>query len=209
MNPQTIKLIASAFSMKKEIKYLFFTMLAIIMIPVFAVIILTQTGINIISNTLASYDPQLLQVDIHDPRTGEVTGHVAASITWPVSGPVSLEFGESSPYQPFHTGIDIASPNHQVGDPVIAFMKGKVIYADETSWGFGKHVEIDHGGHITSIYAYLDTISVVKDQEVDVGTILGTRGNTGWSTGPHLHFQINIYGIPVNPRVFLTGEPQN
>ena len=207
MTPQTAKLIAAAFSMKREITSLVFIVLGVCLIPVFAVLILTQAGFSFVSNALATYDPQLLQVDIHDPATGEITGHVASSIAWPISGPVSLEFGESSPYQIFHTGIDIASPTHQVGDPVIAFMKGKVIYADETPGGFGKHVEIDHGGHITSIYAHLDTILVTKDQEVDIGTIIGTRGNTGWSTGPHLHFQINIYGIPVNPRVFLTGNP--
>ena len=85
-------------------------------------------------------------------------------------------------------------------------MKGKVIYAGETSTGFGKHVEIDHGHHIVSIYGHLDTIAVTVGQEVDLGTIIGTRGNTGWSTGPHLHFQINVFGIPVNPRVFLSGN---
>ncbi len=209
MNIQTIKLVATAYSMKREIKYLFFIVLATCMIPVFAVLILTQAGIDIVSNALATYDPQLLQVDIHDPRTGEITGHVATSITWPATGSVSLEFARPSPYQIFHTGIDIASPNSEVGDPVISFMEGKVIYADTIDWGFGKHVKIDHGTHITSVYAHLDTLSVVEGQEVEVGTVLGTRGNTGWSTGPHLHFQINIYGIPVNPRVFLKDDPNN
>jgi murein DD-endopeptidase MepM/ murein hydrolase activator NlpD len=88
-----------------------------------------------------------------------------------------------------------------------AFMVGTVIYADETSYGFGKHVIIDHGHHITSTYGHLDSINVVVGQQVDVGTIIGTRGTTGWSTGPHLHFQINIFGIPVNPRIFLSGDP--
>lgn len=118
-----------------------------------------------------------------------------------------MEFGQTSPYQLFHTGIDIASPTHEVGDPVGAFMKGTVIYAGETSTGFGKHVEIDHGHHIVTIYGHLDSIAVTEGQEVEMGTVVGTRGNTGWSTGPHLHFQINVFGIPVNPRVFLTGNP--
>lgn len=206
MNPQTIKIIAAAFSMKKEIKYLFFTMLAIIMVPVFSVLILTQAGINIVSNALAQYNPQDLVVDIRDPLTGEVVDHLNQSVAWPIQGTVSLEYGESSPYQPFHTGIDIAGP---IGDPVIAFMDGKVIYADYTSWGFGRHVEIDNGHFITSIYAHLDTISpnIHVGDTIPAGTILGTRGSTGWSTGPHLHFQINIFGIPVNPRTFLTGNP--
>ncbi|HOX41287.1 MAG TPA: M23 family metallopeptidase, partial [bacterium] len=72
---------------------------------------------------------------------------------------------------------------------------------------FGKHVIIDNGHHIESIYGHLDSIAVTVGQDVQAGTVLGTRGSTGWSTGPHLHFQINVYGIPVNPRTFLTGNP--
>lgn len=206
MNPQTIKIIAAAFSMKKEIKYLFFTMLAIIMVPVFSVLILTQAGINIVSNALAQYNPQDLVVDIRDPLTGEVVDHINQSVAWPIQGIVSLEYGESSPYQPFHTGIDIAGP---IGDPVIAFMDGTVTYADTISWGFGRHVNINNGHFITSTYAHLDTIdpNIHVGDTIPAGTIIGTRGNTGWSTGPHLHFQINIFGIPVNPRTFLSGDP--
>ena len=206
MNPQTIKIIAAAFSMKKEIKYLFFTMLAIIMVPVFSVLILTQAGINIVSNALAQYNPQDLVVDIRDPLTGEVVDHINQSVAWPIQGIVSLEYGESSPYQPFHTGIDIAGP---IGDPVIAFMDGTVTYADTVNWGFGRHVNINNGHFITSTYAHLDTIdpNIHVGDTIPAGTIIGTRGSTGWSTGPHLHFQINIFGIPVNPRTFLTGNP--
>lgn len=204
MSPQTIKLIAMAFSMKKEIKLVFFTLAVICLVPVFAVLILTQAGISIVSDALASLNPQTAQVDIHDPATGAVVDHVEQTAVWPVGGVVTLEYAQVSPYQLFHTGIDIAGP---VTTPVAAFMKGKVIYADENSWGFGRHVIIDHGHHVTSIYAHLDTINVVVGQEVEPGIIIGTRGNTGWSTGPHLHFQINVFGIPVNPRLFLTGNP--
>lgn len=206
MNVQAAKLIASAYSMRREIKYLVFTILALCMLPVFAVLILTQAGLNIVSDALASYDPQLLQVDIHDPRTGEIVGHVSTSVTWPTLGYISLEFGESSPYQIFHTGIDIAGAE---GDPVISFMEGEVTYADEISWGFGKHVKINHGDYLTSIYAHLYSIdpNIQVGDTIPAGTVIGTRGNTGWSTGPHLHFQTNIFGIPVNPRLFLQNNP--
>jgi murein DD-endopeptidase MepM/ murein hydrolase activator NlpD len=208
MNPQTLKLIVTAFSMKKEIKLFFFTILILCLLPVFAVIILTQAGFNLVSETLATINPTTSLLEIHDPADGSIIETLTEPRIWPVSGPVSLEFGSlEDPYQPFHTGIDIATTNHQVGDPVGAFMKGTVIYAGETSTGFGKHVEIDHGSHIVSIYGHLDSIAVTVGQEVDMGTVIGTRGNTGWSTGPHLHFQINVFGIPVNPRVFLSGNP--
>ena len=67
MSPQTIKLIAMAFSMKKEIKIIAYTLLVIMLIPVLSVIILTQAGINLVSDALASHDTQNAQVDIHDP----------------------------------------------------------------------------------------------------------------------------------------------
>jgi len=208
MNPQTLKMIVAAFSMKREIKLIFFTLAVICILPVFTVVILTQAGINLVSNALASIDPQTNQVVIHDPANGNIIETITQPRIWPVSGPVSLEFGAIDlPYQPLHTGIDIASPTHQVGDPVGAFMAGTVTYAGETATGFGKHVEIDHGDHITSIYGHLDSIAVTVGQKVDMGTIIGTRGTTGWSTGPHLHFQIDIFGIPVNPRLFLSGNP--
>ena len=208
MNPQTLKMIVAAFSMKKEIKLVFFTIAVICILPVFTVIVLTQAGINLVSNALASIDPQTNQLEIHDPANGGIIAILTQPRIWPVSGPVTLEFGAIDlPYQPLHTGIDIASPTHQVGDPVGAFMQGTVTYAGETSWGFGKHVEIDHGDHITSIYGHLDSIAVTVGQPITIGEIIGTRGTTGWSTGPHLHFQINVFGIPVNPRIFLNGNP--
>lgn len=74
--------------------------------------------------------------------------------------------------------------------------------------GFGKHIIVDHGDNITSLYGHLDKIFVIRGQEVKPGDIIGLRGDTGWSTGPHLHFQINVFGIPVNPRTFLgEGNP--
>jgi murein DD-endopeptidase MepM/ murein hydrolase activator NlpD len=210
MNPQTLKLIVTAFSMKKEIKLLFFTVAVICILPVFTVILITQAGINMVSDVLASINPITSLVEIHNPADGSVIESINEPRTWPTTGYISQEYGAIDlPYQPLHTGIDIANPNGQVGDPVGAFMKGKVIYVGETATGFGKHVKIDHGYHIVSIYGHLDSIAVTEGQEVDLGTIIGTMGSTGWSTGPHLHLQINVFGIPVNPRIFLEGNPEN
>lgn len=204
MNPQTLKLIVAAFSMKKEIKLFFWTIAIICFLPVFTVIILTQAGFNFVSDVLTNINPITSLVEIYDPSDGSVIDVIEEPRIWPTEGNISLEFSQTSPYQLFHTGIDIAG---ETGTPVGAFMKGKVIYAGETSTGFGKHVKIDNGHHITSIYAHLDSITVTEGQEVEMGTVIGARGNTGWSTDPHLHFQTNVFGIPVNPRVFLTGNP--
>jgi len=208
MNPQTVKAIMAAFSMRKEIKYVFYSVIIIALLPIFAVIILTQAGIDLVSGTLASLNPQTGEVEIHDPGNNSIVEIITAQRIWPISGNVTQEFGDIDlPYQPLHTGIDIASPTHQVGDPVRAFMDGTVTYADTMSWGYGRHVILSNGLHITSIYGHLDTLNVQKGQGVKVGDILGTRGTTGWSTGPHLHFQIDVFGIPVDPRVFLAGNP--
>jgi murein DD-endopeptidase MepM/ murein hydrolase activator NlpD len=195
-------------SMKREIKIITSTIIAVAMLPLLLVIILTQMGINSLGSVLATSDPQGIVVDIHDPATGEIIDHISGLGIWPVHGPVTLEFGESDlPYQPSHTGIDIAAPDHQVGSLVGAFMDGTVTYADSVSYGYGRHVEIVNGHHVTSIYAHLDSLAVTKGQVVKTGDVLGTRGTTGWSTGPHLHFEIRVFSIPVNPRIFLKGEP--
>ncbi|MDD3686356.1 MAG: M23 family metallopeptidase [Bacteroidales bacterium] len=208
MSPQTVKIIVAVFSMRHELKYIFWTIIVICLLPVFAVIILTQNGIDLVSDVLVTGNTQTSQVEIRDPATGEIVDHVDQTSMWPVSGPVSLEFGVPHlPIQLFHTGIDIATTDHQVGDPVGAFMAGTVTYAGETSYGYGKHVIVNHGHHVSSLYGHFDSIIVQEGQEVEVGTVLGLRGNTGWSTGPHLHFEIRVFGIPVNPRIFLTGNP--
>lgn len=208
MNTVAAKYIAGAFSMKSVIRLIAWVIGVICILPFIAVIILSQAGFSLVSNALASSDPQTNQVQIHDPTNGSVAQTITDPRIWPVTGKVTLEFGQfDPPYQPFHTGIDIAAPNHKVGDPVAAFMAGTVIYADSISWGYGTHVVLDNGNHITSIYGHLNSLNVTKGEHVEMGQIIGTRGSTGWSTGPHVHFEVRVYGIPVNPRTFLEGNP--
>ncbi len=195
--------------MKTELKYVIFTFLIALLIPVAAVIILANTGIDLISDHLATQNVQNNTVEIRDPATGEVITEIKTEAAWPVSGVITVEFGEIHlPYQPLHTGIDIANPNSEIGDPITAFMPGKVIYAGEISWGYGKHIIINHGNNITSVYAHLDKIFVIDGQEIlSTNQVIGYEGSTGWSTGPHLHFEVRVFGIPVNPRTFLAGNP--
>ncbi len=194
--------------MKKELRYVFLAFGIAICIPIIAIILLTQIGLDIISDKLVSVNEQTQNVEIHDPTTGEAT-KIEVKAAWPTTGVITLEFGQSSGFQIFHTGIDIANPYSQVGDPINPFLPGKVIYAGEIFWGYGKHIIIDHGNNITSVYGHLDKIFVVKGQEItSTKQVIGRMGSTGWSTGPHLHFEIRIYGIPVNPRTFLgNGNP--
>jgi murein DD-endopeptidase MepM/ murein hydrolase activator NlpD len=204
VNPfQIIELVRAGLSYRKEFYTISLIFLGILLIPLLSMIILTNVGINAVSKQLITVNSQTQQVEVKDP-TGKITTEINGPFTWPVRGVVTLEFGESDlPYQAFHSGIDIANPNGKTGDPITAFMPGIVTYAGEINWGFGKHVIVDNGNNITSIYAHLDTINVQIGQKVQSGNVIGTEGQTGWATGPHLHFQINVFGIPVNPRVFL------
>lgn len=206
MNPITQKSISSLFILKKELKFVLFTFLLVLLLPIVATITLTQVGIDFVSDTLISQNAKNGIVEIKDPRTGKTIKVLSAQKLWPAHGYVTLEFGEVNlPYQPLHTGIDIGG---RIGDPVRPFAPGVVIYAGEINWGFGRHVIIDHGDNINSIYAHLDKILVKNGEKIEsTDKIIGLLGDTGWSTGPHLHFQINVFGIPVNPRTFLTGNP--
>ena len=205
MNP---KLFLTLFSFRKELKYVAMAFGLAILIPIIAIILLTQIGLDIISDKLATVNEVTQTVEIHDPTTGEVTP-IDVKSAWPAIGVITLEFAQSSGYQIFHTGIDIANANAKVGDPVNPMLPGKVIYAGEIFWGYGKHIIIDHGNNITTVYAHLDKIFVVKGQEITTTKqVIGRMGSTGWSTGPHLHFETRVFGIPVNPRTFLgNGNP--
>jgi murein DD-endopeptidase MepM/ murein hydrolase activator NlpD len=205
MNPYSF---LTLWSFRKELKYVLFAFGIVLLIPVIAVVILTNTGFNIVSDKLVGINTSTKGVQIKNPADGSVVIEINPTVAWPVKGVITLEFGEPDwPYQPYHTGIDIANPNGQIGDPVGPFMDGTVTYAGEIFWGYGKHIIIDHGNNITSLYGHLDKIYVYPGQKVKIGDMIGKEGTTGWSTGPHLHFQIDVYGIPVNPRTFISENP--
>jgi len=205
MNP---KLFLTLFSFRNELKYVALAFGLAILVPIIAIILLTQIGLDIISDKLVSVNEITQNVEIHDPTTGEATP-IEVTAAWPTTGVITLEFAQSSGFQIFHTGIDIANVYGQVGDPVNPFLPGKVIYAGEIFWGYGKYIIMDHGNNIASVYAHLDKIFVVKGQEItSTKQVIGRMGSTGWSIGPHLHFEVRVYGIPVNPRTFLgNGNP--
>ena len=73
----------------------------------------------------------------------------------------------------------------------------------------GLGVKVDHGGGVESLYCHMSNTNATVGQEVKPGDVIGYVGTTGASTGNHLHFQINVHGIPVNPRTFMAGELSN
>jgi murein DD-endopeptidase MepM/ murein hydrolase activator NlpD len=86
-------------------------------------------------------------------------------------------------------------------------MAGTVTGAGAVSTGCGQCVIVDHGNNVTSSYSHMSTVLVSKGQQVKPGDVLGLEGDTGWAFGVHLHFMIRVYGMPVDPRTFMVGEP--
>ncbi len=95
----------------------------------------------------------------------------------------------------YHWGVDYAGPT---GTPVYAPAPGRVVLAKSRVVS-GNTVMIEHLPGVISIYYHLNTIEVAREQEVQTGTLIGTIGSTGLSTGPHLHFEVRVHGIPISP----------
>ena len=99
-------------------------------------------------------------------------------------------------YRFYHPGLDL---DGITGDPIKPIKNGKVIYAESERFGYGKNIIIDHGDNLTSLYAHLSKINVEKDQIVTTDTVIGEMGNTGRSSGDHLHLEVRDHGVSINP----------
>ncbi len=127
----------------------------------------------------------------------------AAVISMPVHDYVLTAYYHDPTY-PFrhlfeHSGIDLAAWR---GTPVYAAAPGVVAWA-RTGRSYGNYVMIIHSGGLATLYAHLDAMYVVSDQFVSRGEQIGAVGSTGFSTGPHLHFEVRLNGIPVDPYAYL------
>ena len=126
---------------------------------------------------------------------------------WPSVGYVTTEFGEQGSVWigGMHMGLDIAAPP---GHPVLASEAGKVLEAGwSTNRGYGNYVVIDHGMGYRTLYGHMLVLRVKEGQDVRQGQLIGDVGSTGVSSGPHLHFEIQDWGKPVDPLPFI-GEDQ-
>lgn len=135
--------------------------------------------------------------------TGDWTQLADAPSLWPIEGPVTSSFGErEDPLNgegAFHPGIDISAP---WGTPVRAAGDGDVTGASMGS-GYGRQVVLNHGHDLITVYAHMSSISVLPGQHVTRGQIIGYVGQTGRSTGPHLHYEVRVHNVPVNPHKYL------
>jgi hypothetical protein len=138
------------------------------------------------------------------------TGGATLQMPFQGQGALTQGFGPTSfsaepaydGYSHFHTGLDFGVP---VGTPIDAAGAGKVVAAGWDSTGYGNRVIIDHGNGRLTLYGHLDKITVHAGDQVAAGQPIGLSGSTGNSTGPHLHFGLQVNGQWVDPTTALTG----
>lgn len=127
---------------------------------------------------------------------------------WPVQGVIRSSFGgRSDPFSgegAFHTGIDLQAASgtqvHVTADGVVA--------SSGWSGNYGKLVVVDHGNGYETYYAHLSQSLVVPGEEVRQGQVIALSGATGRVTAPHLHYEVRVKGVPVNPYRFLSAKPE-
>lgn len=139
----------------------------------------------------------LLIAKVYLPETSDYG--LSSNFVWPAQGLLTSQFGWR--WGRIHQGIDIAAP---VGTPIWATGNGIVDFAGWNSGGYGNMVDILHPNGTVSRYAHLSAIYVRKGQPVNQSQVIAAMGNTGNSTGPHLHFEIRPNGrAAINPMTFL------
>jgi murein DD-endopeptidase MepM/ murein hydrolase activator NlpD len=130
-------------------------------------------------------------------------------LSWPmVSFQITQPFGPTSllleppygPYPHFHTGIDMAAP---LGTSVTAAADGVVVAVGHSGVGYGNYVVIAHGSGVETLYGHLLATTVSTGQVVVRGQQVGLEGSTGFSTGPHLHFELRVNGAVLDPMPYL------
>jgi len=121
------------------------------------------------------------------------------ALSWPLAGTVTGGFGPRGAR--FHTGVDLAAP---LGAPVATAGPGRVVFAGFRGGGWGLTVVVAHGRGVRTFYAHLSAVRTVLGARVGPGAVVGSVGATGNATGPHLHFEVRVDGLAVDPLPLLS-----
>jgi len=172
-----------------------------------------EDNINQINSTLQQLEQQEDELVRQAEALNQVIKNLSSSkvkysggiMRWPVpcSSRISSAYGMR--YHPilhkmkFHTGIDIPAPT---GSSIVAANSGRIILAEYTT-GYGNTVIIDHGGGIATLYGHCSRFCVRVGDKVKAGEVIAKVGSTGWSTGPHCHFEVRVNGATVNPQKYV------
>ncbi|MDX8568845.1 M23 family metallopeptidase [Elizabethkingia sp. HX XZB] len=172
---------------------------------------------NRYTQALVDYQTKLQQIPLGIPTNGEISSNfgvrknpippkriVMAGINLPKTDSAGTATATVKPTQDpevmqFHKGLDIAVP---FGSDVRSAAQGTVIFAGQKG-GYGNCVIVSHGNGLATLYGHLSSVLVSPNQQIKVGEVIAKSGNTGRSTGPHLHYEVHKNNTPVNPRLFL------
>lgn len=132
---------------------------------------------------------------------------LAETVT-PVLGRITSPYGYrddpiTSGEDEFHVGVDLSA---EIGTPVLSFAAGTVDFIGESS-GYGLYIQIDHGNGITTFYCHCSQLCVQKGMQVSAGQMIAKTGDTGNTTGPHLHMEMRRHGILLNPEYYIEVLP--
>ncbi|OPC53800.1 M23 family peptidase [Elizabethkingia miricola] len=172
---------------------------------------------NRYSQALVDYQTKLQQIPLGIPTNGQISSNfgvrknpippkriVMAGVNLPKTDSAGTATATVKPTQDpevmqFHKGLDIAVP---FGSDVRSAAQGTVIFAGQKG-GYGNCVIVSHGNGLATLYGHLSSVLVSPNQQIKVGEVIAKSGNTGRSTGPHLHYEVHKNNTPVNPRLFL------
>jgi murein DD-endopeptidase MepM/ murein hydrolase activator NlpD len=155
------------------------------------------------SQAMSGRISRALESGLSPSFTGDWTALADAPSLWPVEGRVGSSFGQRmDPINgegAFHAGIDLDAP---IGTPVRAAGDGDVTVASMNA-GYGREIMLDHGHDMVTLYGHLSAIAVVIGQHVTRGQVIGYVGQSGRATGPHLHYEVRVHKVAVNPHKYL------
>jgi murein DD-endopeptidase MepM/ murein hydrolase activator NlpD len=156
-----------------------------------------------LANESLALEQQIIAMVKASKGGGKDVQQGSGSMQLPLRAPVTSPFGwRRHPIfglRKFHTGVDLAGPNRSA---IVAADSGNVLYS---GWygGYGKVVIVSHGKGMATLYAHLSKAAVSPGQDVKKGQVIGYEGSTGFSTGPHLHFEVRVDGKPNNPMSYV------
>ncbi len=156
-----------------------------------------------LANESARLEKQIFVMESSNRKKGGPISVGSGNMCMPLRAPVTSPFGwRKHPIfgvRKFHSGVDLAGPNRSA---IHAADGGNVLY---TGWygGYGKVVIISHGNSMATLYAHLSRAAVSAGDNVSKGDVIAYEGTTGFSTGPHLHFEVRVNGKPNNPMAYV------
>lgn len=160
-----------------------------------------QQKLEIYEADMEELEKKMLQFSLES--LGE--DYVGGNFIWPlpehytITSPFGMRIHPIFKVRRMHTGTDISAPT---GTPIVAANAGVVVTATFAS-SYGNYIMIDHGGGVITLYAHASKLLVSEGDIVEQGDIIMETGSTGWSTGPHLHFEIRIDGSTVDPLPYI------